>query len=198
MKFENDADKFKAVLVETIRRTRELNSAEKDDRSKRTFSETYFQDKSEILKDLGLNGNLMGNFQASDWSVDRALGKAQILDLISNSPELKTLKDRLSSGVIVVDGTTEQFPTVKFESAKYFTKSQGDSILDLIPSRGDSGSDFLLGKGADVIVKHNFGKQDVVAPDLKSGLLEAQGIVESFEKNFGVDAKPVNKSKLKM
>lgn len=196
MKYENDADKFKAVLAETVRRTRELNSVESDDRSKRTFSETYFQDKSEILKDLGLNGKLVGNFLASDWSVDRALGKAQILDVISNSPELKTLKDRLASGVIVVDGTTEQFPTVKFESAKYFTKSQGDSILDLIPTSGGSGG--FLGQGADVYVKHNFGKQDVFAPDLKSGLLQAQGIVESFEKNFGVDAKPVKKSKLKM
>lgn len=198
MRYENDADKFKAVLVETIKRARELNSTEGDDRLKRTFSETHFQYKSEILKGLGLNGKVMGNFHASDWSVDRALGKAQILDVISNSPELKTLKDRLASGVIVVDGTTEQFPTVKFESAKYFTKSQGDSILDLIPSRGVSGSDGFLGEGADVIVKHNFGRQDVIAPDLKSGLLEAQGIVESFEKNFGVDAKPVKKTKLKM
>jgi hypothetical protein len=198
MKFENDADKLKAVLVETIRRAKESNSLEIDDRSKRTFSETYFQDKSEILKDLGLNGNLMGNFHATDWRVDRALGKAQILDMISISPELKILKDRIAFGVIVVDGTTEQFPTVKFESAKCFTKSQGDSILDLIPSCGGSGSDSLLGKGADVIVKHNFGKQDVFAPDLKSGLLEAQGIVESFEKTFGVDAKPTKKSKLKM
>lgn len=50
----------------------------------------------------------------------------------------------------------------------------------------------------NVCVKHNFGRQDVFVPDLMSGLLEAQGIVESVEKNFGVDAKPTKKSKLKM
>lgn len=195
MKFKNEADKFTAVLVEVMRRTKELNSAENDDFFKRTFSETYLQDKGEILKGLGLNASLMGNFLATDWAVDRALGKAQILDLIINKPALKVLKDRVASGVIVVDGTTENYPTVKFESNIYFSKSLGDSILELIPSDGAGGS---LGKGADVYVKHNFGRQDVFAPDLMSGLLEAQGTVESVEKNFGVDAKPVKKSKLKM
>lgn len=195
MKFKNEADKFTAVLVEVMRRTKELNAAENDDFFKRTFSETYVQDKGEILKGLGLNASLMGNFLATDWAVDRALGKAQILDLIINKPALKFLKERVVSGVIVVDGTTENYPTVKFESNIYFSKSLGDSILELIPSDGPNGS---LGKGSNVCVKHNFGRQDVFVPDLMSGLLEAQGIVESVEKNFGVDAKPTKKSRLKM
>lgn len=145
MKFKNEADKFTAVLVEVMRRTKELNAAENDDCFKRTFSETYVQDKGEILKGLGLNASLMGNFLATDWAVDRALGKAQILDFIINKPALKVLKDRVASGVIVVDGTAENYPTVKFESNIYFSKSLGDSILELIPSDGPGGS---LGKGA--------------------------------------------------
>ena len=150
MKFKNDDDKFTAVLVEVMRRTKELNATEYDDYFKRTFSETYVQEKGEILKGLVLNASLMGNFHPSDWAVDRALGKAQILDLIINKPALKVLKDRVASGVIVVDGTTENYPTVKFESNIYFSKSLGDSILELIPSDGPNGS---LGKGANVCVE---------------------------------------------
>lgn len=197
MKLTTYEEKFKAVIVEAVRRTKEFNLAQTNDAFKRSFPEMYVKEKASILDELGLNEQAGSSFSARDWVVDRALGKAQILDMINNDADLKDLKGRVLSGEIFVDGITDNYPTVKFENDTYLSKASRDSVLSLVPRTGE-GTNGLLGNGFDVFAIYDFGKQEVFKADLKSGLIEAQTIVQSFEKNLAINAKRKSAIKMKM
>ena len=124
-----------------------------------TYFERYSNNKSKILKSVGVDELAIPN----NVSIESILVAKQISDLINHNPELREIKNHISSGNVKIDAT-DASSVLKLNSEKLKQNAASDVLLRVSSIHNEA-----IGKGFDVSIPAFHGGS-IRAQDLVSGL----------------------------